>query len=74
MQKTLTLTPGERWQSDRGICVEIRAMEGRQVILEFVGNRLGCVAMSVTVFERVFRHLVRAGGANPDARAPGRQN
>ena len=43
----------------RALCVEIRAVSGPQVILEFVGSRLGRVGMSVQVFQRVFRHLVR---------------
>ncbi|HXJ22015.1 MAG TPA: hypothetical protein VMT03_17465 [Polyangia bacterium] len=64
MQKAPTLTPGERWESDRGVCVEIRALSGPKVILEFVGNRLGPVAMSVPVFQRAFRHLVRPAWRN----------
>lgn len=53
------LSPGERWESDRGVRVEIRALSGRQVILELVGSGLGRFGMSVQVFQRVFRHLVR---------------
>ncbi|MFL5305832.1 MAG: hypothetical protein ACJ8F1_11495 [Polyangia bacterium] len=64
MQKDLTLSPGERWESDAGVCVEIRALSGPQVILEFVGSRLGRVAMSIHVFQRVFRHLVRPAWRN----------
>ena len=32
------------------------------MILEFVGERLGRFGMSVQVFQRVFRHLVRPPG------------
>ena len=55
-----TLRPGDRWESDRGVCVEIRALAGSCVVLELVGKALGSFAMSLSVFHRVFRHLVRA--------------
>ncbi len=61
MQKGPMLSPGDRWESDRGVRVEIRALSMHQVILELVGSGLGRFGMSAQVFQRVFRHLVRPG-------------
>lgn len=55
-----TLRPGDRWESDRGVRVEIRSLTASAVVVELVGRPLGNFAINVDLFCRVFRHLVRA--------------
>ena len=52
------LEAGERWESDRGVRVEIFAVSGRTVVFELVGTTLGCVALDRGLFARIFRNRV----------------
>ena len=64
-RQSATLRPGDRWESDRRVCVEIRALGGSVVVLELVGKHLGRFAMQLDLFLRIFRHLVRPAAGEP---------
>jgi hypothetical protein len=61
----VTVRPGDRWESDHRVCVEIRALAGPVVVLELVGKHLGRFTMQLDLFRRIFRHLVRPAMGDP---------
>ena len=67
MRAQPVLRSGDRWESDRCVCVEIRALSGPLVIMELVGKQLGRFAMQLDLFVRIFPHLVRPGTGDPSS-------